>query len=61
MNNSAVTIYKIGGGIIDDAAELGKFLALFAQASGPKILVHGGGKGASAMLRELGLTPSTLR
>jgi acetylglutamate kinase len=57
MNNLAVTVYKIGGGIIDDAAELGKFLELLAQTTGPKILVHGGGKGASAMMRELGLTP----
>ncbi len=60
MNKSEVTIYKIGGGIIDDAAELGKFLALLAQASGPKILVHGGGKGASAMMRDLGLTPNMI-
>ncbi|RYE90813.1 MAG: acetylglutamate kinase, partial [Cytophagaceae bacterium] len=60
MNELEVTIYKIGGGIIDDAAELGKFLELLAQTNGPKILVHGGGKGASAMLRELGLTPQLI-
>ena len=58
MHNLAVTLYKIGGGIIDDAAELTKFLALLAQSPGPRILVHGGGKGASAMMRELGLTPT---
>jgi acetylglutamate kinase len=57
MNNSEVTIYKIGGGIIDDAAELRKFLELLAQVPGLKILVHGGGKGASTMMRELGLEP----
>ena len=60
MNNLAVTVYKIGGGIIDDAAELGKFLELLAQTTGPKILVHGGGKGASAMMRDLGLTPQLI-
>lgn len=60
MNELEVTIYKIGGGIIDDAAELGKFLELLAQTNGPKILVHGGGKGASAMMRELGLTPQLI-
>jgi acetylglutamate kinase len=60
MNNLAVTVYKIGGGIIDDAPELARFLALLAQAPGPKILVHGGGKGASAMMRELGLTPQLI-
>lgn len=58
MHNLAVTLYKIGGGIIDDAAELAHFLGLLAQSPGPRILVHGGGKGASAMMRELGLTPT---
>ncbi|WP_151089152.1 acetylglutamate kinase [Hymenobacter baengnokdamensis] len=60
MNKTEITIYKIGGGIIDNAAELTKFLQLLAQAGGPKILVHGGGKGASTMLRELGLTPQLI-
>ncbi|MDJ0366617.1 acetylglutamate kinase [Hymenobacter sp. H14-R3] len=57
MNKPDVTIYKIGGSIIDDVAELTKFLALLAQADGPKILVHGGGKGASTLMRELGMQP----
>ena len=60
MNNLAVTVYKIGVGIIDNATELSKFLGLFAQTTGPKILVHGGGKGASAMMRDLGLTPQLI-
>jgi acetylglutamate kinase len=60
MNKAEITIYKIGGGIIDDAAELTKFLHLLAQTGGPKILVHGGGKGASTMMRELGLTPQLI-
>jgi acetylglutamate kinase len=60
MNNAEITIYKIGGGIIDDAAELTNFLHLLAQTSGSKILVHGGGKGASTMMRELGLTPQLI-
>jgi acetylglutamate kinase len=60
MNKPELTIYKIGGGIIDNAAELTKFLELLAQTSGPKILVHGGGKGASTMMRELGLTPQLI-
>ena len=57
MNKPEVTIYKIGGGIIDDAPALTKFLALLAQAPGLKMLVHGGGKGASTMMRELGISP----
>ncbi|TPG71740.1 acetylglutamate kinase [Hymenobacter nivis] len=50
-------IIKIGGGIIDDAVSLAHFLQLFARVEGPRILVHGGGKGASEMLRALGLAP----
>ena len=50
-------IYKIGGGIIDHESDLLEFLRLFSEVSGPKILVHGGGKGASDMMRSLGIVP----
>lgn len=60
MTKPKVTVYKIGGGIIDDTAELARFLQLLAQASGPAILVHGGGKGASTMMRDLGLVPQLI-
>lgn len=50
-------IIKIGGGIIDDGPSLHQFLQLFARIDGLKILVHGGGKGASEMLRSLGIAP----
>lgn len=50
-------IIKIGGGIIDDAISLAQFLQLFSRVKGSKILVHGGGRGASEMLRALGIAP----
>lgn len=50
-------IYKIGGGIIDNQVELSDFLHLFSQEKSPKILVHGGGKGASKLLQQLGIEP----
>ena len=50
-------IFKIGGSIIDHEPDLLEFLRLFSEVSGPKILVHGGGKGASDMMRDLGLAP----
>jgi len=53
-------IIKIGGGIIDDELSLHQFLQLFAQIDGLKILVHGGGKGASEMLRSLGIAPQLI-
>ncbi|WP_413533568.1 acetylglutamate kinase [Empedobacter brevis] len=51
-------IIKIGGGIIDDSQELEQFLKTFAEIDSPKILVHGGGKGASKMLNQLGIEPN---
>lgn len=50
-------IIKIGGGIIDNPAELTQFLKTFSAIEGPKVLVHGGGKGASKMLQQLGIEP----
>jgi acetylglutamate kinase len=50
-------VFKIGGGIIDNEADLLAFVRLFSEISGPKILVHGGGKGASEMMKNLGIEP----
>ncbi|QTV04680.1 acetylglutamate kinase [Faecalibacter bovis] len=50
-------IIKIGGGIIDNPNELTQFLKAFSEIEGPKVLVHGGGKGASKMLQQLGIEP----
>lgn len=50
-------IFKIGGGIIDRESDLLEFLRLFSDILGPKILVHGGGKGASEMMARLGIAP----
>ena len=50
-------IFKIGGGIIDHEPDLLEFLRLFSDVSGLKILVHGGGKGASEMMSRLGIVP----
>ncbi|SHL50247.1 acetylglutamate kinase [Hymenobacter psychrotolerans] len=54
-------IFKIGGGIIDDEAQLGHFLTELARIPGRKILVHGGGKGASQMLQNLGIEPQMVQ
>ena len=52
-----VKIFKIGGGILDHEPDLLEFVRLFAGINGPKILVHGGGKGASEMMTKLGIAP----
>lgn len=48
-------IVKIGGNIIEDDALLKAFLNLFSKLEGKKILVHGGGKRATAIAAKLGI------
>ena len=50
-----ITVVKIGGNVIDDAAALRRFLADFAAIDGAKILVHGGGKLATRLAQRLEL------
>jgi len=52
-----LSIIKIGGNIIDDPTKLASFLATFTTMNGPKILVHGGGKIATDIGRQLGIEP----
>lgn len=46
-------VIKIGGNIIDDATALDAFLSSFAALEGPKVLVHGGGKLASRLAKQM--------
>ncbi len=48
-------VVKIGGNIVDNPAKLQAFLADFAALEGDKILVHGGGKVATAISAALGI------
>jgi acetylglutamate kinase len=48
-------IIKIGGNIIDNPPKLVDFLTHFAELSGKKILVHGGGKLATQLADQLGV------
>ncbi|QIL75667.1 acetylglutamate kinase [Hymenobacter sp. HDW8] len=56
--SEVLKIFKIGGGIIDDTAQLTQFLKELAQVGGKKIVVHGGGKGANELLTTLGMLPN---
>jgi acetylglutamate kinase len=51
-----LAVIKIGGNIIDDEEKLSSFLAAFAAVEGRKILVHGGGKLATKLAGQLGIT-----
>ena len=50
-----LNIVKIGGAVIEEEAKLLPFLEDFAALKGPKILVHGGGKKATAWAEKLGI------
>ncbi|MCF6348229.1 MAG: acetylglutamate kinase [Flavobacteriaceae bacterium] len=55
-----LTIVKIGGNVINDNKALTSFLTDFASIEGLKILVHGGGKKASELAAQIGLTPKMM-
>ena len=50
-------LFKIGGAILEDAAELENTLAFFSNLPGRKLLVHGGGRRASQVSKLLGIEP----
>ena len=51
-------VIKIGGNILDNAAAQQLFLQQFADVPAKKILVHGGGKIATTIGEQMGLTPN---
>ncbi|MFM6924073.1 MAG: acetylglutamate kinase [Ferruginibacter sp.] len=51
-------VIKIGGNVLDDEAALVSFLNRFAAVEGNKILVHGGGKIATSIGKQLGVEPN---
>ncbi len=55
MEKKRINVVKIGGNVIDDPAALAEFVRIFASLEGPKILVHGGGKEATRLSKELGI------
>lgn len=51
----ALSIVKIGGKIINSEDLLFRFLHFFKQIKGAKILVHGGGRAATSLSKDLGM------
>lgn len=50
-----ITVIKVGGAIVEDAARLDTLLTSFARIGGKKVLVHGGGRAATSLATELGI------
>lgn len=56
MNNmEKLTVVKVGGKIVEEADTLADLLQRFSKIDGYKILVHGGGRSATAMATRLGI------
>lgn len=50
---AGLKIIKVGGNIIDNPEALNHFLVAFSKVKGPKILVHGGGKLATKLAKDM--------
>jgi acetylglutamate kinase len=53
MSKQKLYVIKIGGSLIDKAADINNFLEKFSSIKALKILVHGGGKLASDLAHKL--------
>lgn len=55
MNKNELSIIKAGGKVVEEPASLKSFLDDFACLGGARVLVHGGGRSATAMATRLGV------
>lgn len=56
MNQSKLSIVKIGGEILNNSEMKAGFLEHFSAMNGPRILIHGGGKQATTIASRMGVT-----
>lgn len=50
-----LTIVKVGGKVVEEPESLSAFIKDFASIAGQKLLVHGGGRSATALAQQLGI------
>jgi acetylglutamate kinase len=50
-----LTVIKVGGKIVEEESSLNDLLQKFSKIEGNKILVHGGGRSATALASQLGI------
>ena len=55
-----LTLIKVGGKIVEEQETLSRLLVAFAAIPGRKVLVHGGGRSATAMASRLGIELSLI-
>jgi len=51
----SLTIVKVGGAVVEDAGKLSGLIGRFSSIPGFKLLVHGGGRSATAIAGRLGI------
>jgi len=49
------SIIKVGGAVVEDPVQLSILLDEFVKIEGPKVLVHGGGRTATNLAKQLGI------
>ena len=55
QGGESLTIIKVGGAVVEDDQQLDRLLRDFVALEGRKILVHGGGRRATAIASQLGI------
>ena len=50
-----ITLVKVGGKVVEESSSLQDLLARFSKIEGLKVLVHGGGRSATAIAERLGM------
>ncbi|MBO4613022.1 MAG: acetylglutamate kinase [Bacteroidaceae bacterium] len=53
--SSDLTVLKVGGAVVENQESLAQLIRDFAAIPGPKVLVHGGGRSATALASQLGI------
>mgnify|MGYP002623395427 CR=1 FL=1 len=53
LNN--ISVIKVGGAVVEDPEQLTILLDDFVRLKGPKVLVHGGGRTATTLAKQLGI------
>ncbi len=55
MEKESLTVVKVGGAVVEDEISLNRLIADFSKIVGRKVLVHGGGRKATAVAKRLGI------
>ena len=50
-----LTLVKVGGKVVENQDSLSSLLVHFSKIAGPKVLIHGGGRSATALAKQMGI------